>query len=415
MNLFSNFFKEGSLKNNFIWSFVGNFFLLGCQWLILLVLARFGTPTILGKYALAIGIVAPIVALCDMQLTQIQITDIENKYSLKDYFFYRIIALLVFFCVLVVITFINSNEDKTLVLLLFLARAFASLGEVIFGYYQSIEKFKVLSIIKIYRGLGGLLSIFIPLYFNLNLISTVICYVIVSIIIFLFVEFRSISGKIKSDRFSGFIGFKGLFKLSFPLGLSNGLNSLTANIPKYFLNFYFGKDVVGYFSVVSSPITWLALIPGVMSQVIIPRAAQNFQKGHIAEYLIIFLKYTVMITFFLSLSAISIHFYGKELLSLLYGYEYGQFSWLLEVLAISILIASLGCIGPYTIITSKSFWIQFSASVLSLLTMLLGCIVYLKVNNWTVIGYIELTREMTVILFYLLATYLIIKKKQAFS
>jgi hypothetical protein len=41
-----------SLRLNFSWTMVGNFVYAGCQWGMLMVLAKLGTPEIVGTFAL---------------------------------------------------------------------------------------------------------------------------------------------------------------------------------------------------------------------------------------------------------------------------------------------------------------------------------------------------------------------------
>jgi len=46
--------KSVSLRWNFSWTFVGNVIYSGCQWCMLVVLAKLGNPTIVGQYGLAL-------------------------------------------------------------------------------------------------------------------------------------------------------------------------------------------------------------------------------------------------------------------------------------------------------------------------------------------------------------------------
>jgi O-antigen/teichoic acid export membrane protein len=403
------------VKINFIWAGLGHFFFLGSQWFVLLVMAWLGSPLMLGEYSLALGIVVPIIALGEMQLTQLQITDVDNTFSLKDFYIFRILALFVcFFAVLAILVFFQ-NVDIIIIIFIFIARAFASIGEIAYGYFQSKENFKELSVLKSLRGVFSFTSIVIPLYLKLSLLDIVICYAIVSILIFYTLEYRSIQAIITPSKFLGFSALKKIFQLSLPLGLSNGVQSLNANIPKYFLSQYFGLEVVGYFAIVSSPITWFLLIPGVLSQVIIPKSAFYFHKQLMAEVQSLFFKYTVLITIISVPIVILIHFFGRELLEFLYGYQYGTYHDLLEVLTFSFLIINLGSIGPFTLIASKSFWLQFSVATYSFVVTTLGCLFFLKTNNWTVIGYIDLAMVSSTVILYFILSYFIMTKNYMFK
>lgn len=410
-NIFlTSFSKKGSLKNSFIWSFLGNLIFLGCQWLIMLILARKGTPFIAGQYALALGFVMPVIAVCQMQLSQLQITDIKKEHSLKDYFVFRSIALLFGFLLILFLTIVFRSTDIKLIIFLFLAKSFESLGEVVYGYLQSSEKFKELAFIKIFRGIAIILTVIICISAKFNLFKITIAISLISFLIFLFVEYRLVFSIIRKNSFGKWAGFKVIFITAFPLGLSSGLNSVTTNLPRYFLNYYYGKEVVGYFSVIYSPITWLALIPNVMNQVILPKASYFIQNNQLKEYIIIIIKYTVVISVFFAIVVLVFNLWGEQLLGLLFGFQYAKYSNLLKILSVSLLIANVGCIGPYTVSASRSFWLQFSAVFLSFIIMIIGCFVFSKSEDWIIIGWVEVVREFIVIIYYLLITYLILSK-----
>ena len=410
-NIFLKGFSiKGPLKNNFIWSFLGNLIFLGCQWSIMLILARKGTPFIAGQYALALGFTMPVIAVCQMQLTQLQVTDIKKEHSLKDYFVFRSVALLVGFLSVIILTKVFRSTDTKLIIFLFIAKSFESLGEVIYGYLQSSEKFKELAFIKIFRGIVIILTVTICINAKFDLFTIIVALSLISFLTFLFIEYRLVTSIIRKDSFGKWAGFKNIFIAAFPLGLSSGLNSVTTNIPRYFLNYYYGKEVVGYFSVIYSPITWLALIPSVMNQVILPKASFYIQNKQLKEYINIIVKYTIIISVFFAIVVLVFNLWGEELLALLFGFQYAKYSNLLKILSVSLLIANIGCIGPYTVSASRSFWLQFSAVFLSFIIMLVGCFVFLKNEDWIIIGWVEVTREALIIIYYLLITYIILAK-----
>lgn len=407
---FLGFFEKESLKNSVFWSFVGNLIFLGCQWLVMLVLARMGTPFLAGQYAIALGFTMPVIAVCQMQLTQLQITDIKKEHSLKDYFVFRSIMLLIGFLLILLLTIISHVTDLKLIVFLFITKGFESLGEVVYGQLQLSDKFKELAFIKIFRGILTISTVIFCVNSKLDLGKMTMVLSLISIFIFLLVEYRLVILIVRKDPFGKWTGFKKIFIIAFPLGLSSGLNSVTTNLPRYFLNYYYGKEVVGFFSVVYSPIIWLSLIPGVMSQVILPKAAYYLQHKQLKEYMTIIIKYTIVVSVFFAFIVFVFNIWGEELLTILFGHEYSKFSCLLKILSISLLIANIGCIGPYTLSASRSFWLQFSAVLLSFILMLLGCVVFSKSENWTSIGWAEVIREFLITIYYLSITYFIIVK-----
>ncbi|MGI8856402.1 MAG: hypothetical protein ACR2JW_11675, partial [Thermomicrobiales bacterium] len=52
-----------SLRANFSWTFVGNVVYAACQWGMLVVLAKLGSPEVVGQFALGLAITAPVIML----------------------------------------------------------------------------------------------------------------------------------------------------------------------------------------------------------------------------------------------------------------------------------------------------------------------------------------------------------------
>ena len=71
-----------SLRKNFLWNFVGNAISGACQWGMLMVIAKLGTPEMGGKYSLGVAICLPVVMFTNLQLRVIQATDAKNQYFL---------------------------------------------------------------------------------------------------------------------------------------------------------------------------------------------------------------------------------------------------------------------------------------------------------------------------------------------
>ena len=88
-----------SLRSNFSWTFAGNVVYAGCQWGMLMVLAKLGSPEWSGQFALGLAVTAPIIMLTNLQLRAIQATDARREYRFGHYLALRLattaLALLV--------------------------------------------------------------------------------------------------------------------------------------------------------------------------------------------------------------------------------------------------------------------------------------------------------------------------------
>ena len=86
-------YPELSLRLNFAWTFVGNVVYAGCQWGMLVVLAKLGSPARVGEFALALAVTAPILMFTNLALRAVQATDSRQEYTFGDYLGLRLLSL----------------------------------------------------------------------------------------------------------------------------------------------------------------------------------------------------------------------------------------------------------------------------------------------------------------------------------
>src|SRR5699024_2225128 len=125
-----------SLKANFSWNIIGSLVYSTSQFLIIMLLAKLGSPVIVGLYSIGLAITAPIISLTNLQLRQIQATDGENtNYKFNDYFGLRILTSILMFLITLLIVMLNNYDvEKSIVILLVgLTKVIDSFSDVIYG------------------------------------------------------------------------------------------------------------------------------------------------------------------------------------------------------------------------------------------------------------------------------------------
>jgi len=73
--------KALSLPRNVTWSAVGNVTYAATQWGMLIILAKLGTPEMVGQYALGLAVTGPVFMLANLQLRVIQATDTRESHT----------------------------------------------------------------------------------------------------------------------------------------------------------------------------------------------------------------------------------------------------------------------------------------------------------------------------------------------
>jgi len=130
------------LRVSFSWTLAGNLIYALCQFGMLSALAKLGNASIVGQYALALAIAAPVFMLTNLQLRAVQATDARHEYRFADYFTLRIVATLLGILVIVGIAGITRYDlpTKTLIVLVACAKAVETISDVIAGHLQKMER-----------------------------------------------------------------------------------------------------------------------------------------------------------------------------------------------------------------------------------------------------------------------------------
>ena len=81
-----------SVRRGFAWLAAGYASYMLCQWAMIIVLARWGTPEKVGQFGLALATTAPIVLFTGLGLRRILATDARSAYRFADYLGLRLVT-----------------------------------------------------------------------------------------------------------------------------------------------------------------------------------------------------------------------------------------------------------------------------------------------------------------------------------
>ena len=140
--------NELPLRENFAWTLAGNAIYAACQWGILVTIAKFGTPAMLGQFALGLALAAPVFMLTSLQLRAVLVTDSRDQYRLGHYLAPRLLGTAVGLLVIAVFLLASRFHGSTaiVVLLVALAKAVDTLSDLIYGFWQKHERFDKIAI-----------------------------------------------------------------------------------------------------------------------------------------------------------------------------------------------------------------------------------------------------------------------------
>lgn len=317
-----------SLAKNFSWSLSANIATAASQWGLLVILARLGSPTIVGQYALGLALVAPLSLLLDLSLRQVQVTDIRSEYPFSTYLQLRCITVLfTLVTVLIIAGLAGYGVSTSLVLVLVcIAKGVDSISDIIYGLLQKQEVMDIIGKSMIADAVMSLFSAALVLPLTGSLPLAIISMIIPSVTMLVFYEIP------QCKAFESQINFRpkniGLLKpLAFtalPMGIAAAVVSLSANLPRYILETVTNEATLGTFAVLSYPLVAGATVVGALSQSALPRLADYYSTSHFDHFLRL-LKRLIVLSILLGLGAIVLAVIaGQWILNLVFGSQYGD-------------------------------------------------------------------------------------------
>jgi O-antigen/teichoic acid export membrane protein len=339
---------QPSLKINFSWTILGNLVYGISQILLFGLISKLSTPEILGQYTLGIAIVTPTMMFANLQLRTLQATDAGERYRFRDYFELRcltVVVSLVFLAILALYGPFGSAKGG-IIFLVGLAKAIEAISDLFYGALQQRECLERIAKSMVYRSILSLLTF--ALLFNISQSLPIACLGLVGSALFVlfaydvrspfrFFKDYQVGADGVVDRLQGAIKLwmrpswtvlGELFKVALPVGVVIMLLSLCSNIPRYFIEGYWGSRDLGIFAALSYvPISGVIVVSA-CGQSALPRLARYYACADVKR----FQKLTVqLLGIALALGStgyIGALLVGKPLLSLLYSSEYAEQSLL---------------------------------------------------------------------------------------
>ncbi|HAK74626.1 MAG TPA: hypothetical protein DCP36_15700 [Sporomusaceae bacterium] len=389
--------SASSLRINSIWRLIGQIIYLACQWGMLVVLAKLGSPEMVGQYALGLAISAPVILFFNLQLRIVQSTDVRNEYIFSESFILRIVLGItaVVFIFLTAIVFEYTISTIYIVIGIALCKVIESISEIIHGYFQKYEQMKLVAYSLIAKGVFALAFLFSGIFITHTLIGGVIG-IICGWTITLFLDMSNcvkLNRNICSEKNKGVSFFldpflqltraKTLVLLTFPLGLVTMLSSFISNVPRYFISYYFGERELGLFSAVSYFMMFGALISSAFGETIAPRLAKYYLEKDNKKFTYLLMIVLIVGSAIWLVGLIITILKGPDILALIYAPEYSKYSIIMIWIIFAAGLEFIASIIRYAIMATK-FYIGQTPLFLSLAVIaVLLCIILIPLYGVT--------------------------------
>jgi O-antigen/teichoic acid export membrane protein len=379
--------KALTLRQNFSWTFVGNIVYAASQWGILVILAKLGSPEMVGQFTLGLAVTAPVILFCNLQLRQIQTTDVKQQYSFSDYLGLRLISTGLALLAIAIITIKAGYrwETSLVILVIGLSKVLEAISDIFHGLFQYHERMDRIAISLMIKGPLSLLALGIGVFLSGNVLGGAIGLTIVWALVLIFYDLPSGIFILKSlvlapasnpaaesithhrpqlrPRFH-LPDLRKLVGLSLPLGFVMMLISLNTNIPRYFIESYLGERELGIFSALSYLMVAGGIVVNALGQSASPRLAKYYAAGNRKDFSNLLFK-TVLIGALLGgISILIAAIAGKEILTLLYRPEYAQQLYLFVLLMMAAGAGYVASFLGYGMTAAQYFRVQMPLFVI---------------------------------------------------
>jgi O-antigen/teichoic acid export membrane protein len=382
-----------SLRQNFSWTLVGNIVYAACQWGMLVVLAKTGSPVMVGQFALGLAVTAPIILFANLQLRAVQATDARHEYLFDDYLGLRLATTVMALAAIAGVVIVSGYRSETALVIMAVgaAKAFESISDVFYGRLQQHERMDRIAKSMMIKGPLSLLALGIAVYLTKSTLWGAVGLAIAWALVLISYDIRS--GKLLRGRDAGATDSASdggrpatlrprwsnktsfaLIKLSLPLGFVMLLISLNTNVPRYFIEHYLGERELGIFAAIAYLMVAGSMVVNALGQSASPRLAKHYASGEARAFRHLLGK-LIAISGLLGVAGVAlVVLAGESLLTMIYRPEYASHT---DVFLLLMVAAGLGFIASflgYAMTAARYFKVQAPLFAVVTAVSVLACL-----------------------------------------
>ncbi len=344
--------KESSIHRSMLFYTAGSLGYYACQWALSIVIVWISGYEAAGILSIALTVCAAPAIVGLFNVRAFQVSDLKGEYNTGTYTSSRHVTnLLSFFVCICMIAAGKYNLEKTLVILVFMLYKIAEgTADVYYGIEQKRGRLDIAGISYALRGLGTLVPFVAVQVLTDRLLLSLIAITICSygvIVLFDIPRCRKLDEDIRAGekRRSSIQTVKSLLITCVPLAVVAFANNLSVNLPKIALENYYGSEVMGYFSSVTSPSMGVQLVAMTLFAPLVTPLALAFQQKRKKEFYGMMKKFLIILVVFSVVCVAAAACLGRFVLILIFGAGIEPYVYLfVPSIWMTILLAVCSCL-----------------------------------------------------------------------
>jgi O-antigen/teichoic acid export membrane protein len=226
----------------------------------LAILAKTGGADALGSFALALAITAPVFLFTNLTLRTVQAADVNDQFTFGDFLCLRLFTTVMALGVIGTGVCLAGHPltSGAVVLLVAVAKGIEAIGDVFYGLFQKHQCMGHIARSMIARGLLSLVALGTGLAYSGSILWGLLGMILAWALVLVLHEVWAAGALLRARRDSlprsgrPLSKMAGLAWLALPLGIAAVLNSVSVNVPRYWLAAFCGERELGIFAALAS-------------------------------------------------------------------------------------------------------------------------------------------------------------------
>lgn len=316
--------------------------------------------------------------LSRLALRPVQATDARREYQFGHYLALRIVTVPIALAIvaIIVLTVDYRPELAWVVLAVAIAKAAESLSDPFYGAFQQRERMDHISKSMIAKGLLALVGFTLVFGLTGNLEWSVAAIAMAWVTMLVIYDFRVTSSFVANAKpiWEPRLLFA-LARLALPVGMAAMLLSLNSNVPRYFIERFLSERELGIYAAMAYVAVALGTVVNALGQAASPRLARFYTEENRADFSRVLLKLVGVGAGLGITSLVVAGLYGREILAILYGPEYGAEANLLVWLMAALIFGNVAAVLGYGLTAARMFRVQPVLFAAAAAVGALGCYV----------------------------------------
>lgn len=384
-----------TLRTNFLWNAAGSGAFVLSQWLVMVIFAKLGSPTLLGRVVFGLALITPLFVVASFQLRMIQSTDSEHRYTVGQYLGLRtsttIVAMLAAGVIAVVLRMAGSAVGM-IVIAWALSKCADAGSDSLYGLFQQRERMDYVGLSLTIRGGAAIVAVAALFIVSHSVLLSLAGIVIGwTAVLFLFdVPMARVLLKQQQDPRESLrpvLSSRKLWPLcaeTAPLAVVAFLLAIQTQVPRYVVASLFHERELGLFSAAA----YLTLVGTMLVNALCApasvRLARSYADGSRSQFFGLTLKLILIAAALGAVGILVSAFAGARILTLLYTSEYAPMSGVLTVLCVAGAISYICFPFGYAMTALRRYKVQVPIFLTVVLVTLLSC--YLLTKRYGLMG-----------------------------